>query len=372
VKVAYVSPHAHIGGAERVTMELVAHHDRSVVEPALIFLSDGPLVAEARALGVSVEVHRAPRLRQVLAARSFCRTLAARLRALQVDLVHGVMAWGHAYAGPAARIAGRRAVWFQHNIPARRPLDILAAMTRAERILANSSLTALAQRRFNPRRVPVEVVRPGARIPGESRESLCARGRAALGIGSGAFVVAQVARLVPAKGHRTFLSAARSLCNARSDAVVVVAGEPLFDAVPGYAESLRRLAASLGIGERVIFTGNDVPAPLVLGAADVAVHVPEGIESYGLAVVEAMAAGAAVVAYDAGAVREIVEPGTSAVLVPPGEPEALATALLALHDDPEARRRLAETAYRIACERFDIRLVTRQVEAIYQRVVDGR
>lgn len=370
MRVAYVSPHAHQGGAERVTMDLVALHDRAVVEPTLIFLADGPLLEEARSLGVSAEVLPAPRMRRAFKARAFRKALAARFRALDVDLVHGVMAWGHAYAGPAARMAGKPAVWFQHNIPSRGTLDLLASLTRAERILANSSLTARAQRRVNPRRVPIEVVRPGVRIPEEARESLGARGRAALGIGPGAFVVAQVARLVPAKGHAAFLTATRSLLNARSDAVVVVAGEPLFDAVPGYLDWLRLLATTLGIADRVFFTGNDVPAALVLGAADVAVHVPEGVESYGLAVVEAMAAGAAVVAYDTGSVREIVEPGVSAVLVPPGEPEALATALLAVHDDPDARRRMVDTASRTACARFNARLVTRQVEAIYQDVVD--
>ena len=67
------------------------------------------------------------------------------------------------------------------------------------------------------------------------------------------------------------------------------------------------------------------------------VHVPDGSESFSLAVIEGMAAGTAVVAADAGAVREIVEPGVTALLVPAGDHEALATALLALHDDPGAR-----------------------------------
>ncbi|MBI4541922.1 MAG: glycosyltransferase family 1 protein, partial [Gemmatimonadetes bacterium] len=59
MRVAYVSPHAHRGGAERVTKELLAHHDRGLFEPRAIFLRDGPLVAEARELGVAAEVRPA-------------------------------------------------------------------------------------------------------------------------------------------------------------------------------------------------------------------------------------------------------------------------------------------------------------------------
>lgn len=369
MKVVYVSPHAHLGGAERVTMDLVALHDRAVVEPAVVFLSPGPLVDEVRALGIPAEVLPAPRLRSVLAARGFRRALAARLKELCADLVHGVMAWGHAYAGPAARRAGIPAIWFQHNIPSwSHGLDLLAAFSPAARILANSELTARAQRAINPRRVPIEVVRPGTRLPESPREERRARGRAALGLEDEHFVAAQVARLVPGKGHPTFLAAAQSLCNARADVRIVIAGAALFDGEAGYSAALRRQAADLGIADRVLFVGAELDAALVLGAADVAVHVPDGLESYGLAVVEAMAAGAAVVAADAGAVREIVVPGVTAVLVPPGDPEMLATALLSVHDDAEGRARMVQAALAAVRERFDARLVTQRVEAIYQAV----
>jgi len=373
VRVVYVSPHAHLGGAERVTTDLVALHDRAVVEPVVVFLAPGPLVDAVGRIGVPVDVLPAPRLREVLAARQFRRALATRLTELGADLVHGVMAWGHAYAGPAARRAGIPAVWYQHNIPARtRALDLLAALTPAARILANSELTARAQRRINPRRIPIEVVRPGTLLPEAPREQRRARGRAALGLEDGHFVAVQVARLVPGKGHPTFLAAARSLCNARPDVRVVIAGAALFDPEADYAAALRRLAADLGIADRVRFVGGEVDASLVLGAADVAVHVPDGVESYGLAVVEAMAAGAAVVAADGGAVREMVEPGTTAVLVPPGDAEKLAAALVALHDSPEDRARMIGAALTAARERFDARLVTRRVEAVYRAVLESR
>jgi len=370
MRVVYVSPHATRGGAERVTMDLLALHERNAVEPVALFLRGGPLVDEARRLGVQTQVLAVPRMRNVLAAERAKRTLAQWLTALNADLVHGVMAWGHGYAGAAASLARIPAVWFQHDVPNwHRPLSYLAALTPARRIIANSALTANAQHRFNPRRIKIEIVHPGTRIPAEPREWRRERGRAALGVGQEAYLVGIVARLARGKGHATLLRAAASLCAARKDARVVVAGGELFGVDPGYAAELRRLAASLGLAERVTFTGQVEDACDVISALDVAVHVPDGPESYGLAVVEAMAAGTAVVAADTGAVREIVEPGVTAVLVPQGDHEALATALLALHDDPAMRERLAGAGAEAAAARFDIREMTRRLEAIYRDAV---
>jgi glycosyltransferase involved in cell wall biosynthesis len=367
MRVVYVLPHATRGGAERVTMDLLAAHERHVVEPLAIFLEDGPLVAEAHSLGVQAQVFRVPRMRNLLASAHAKRVLASRLTTLRADLVHGVMAWGHAYAGAAARIARIPAVWFQHDVPDWHvPVNTLAALTRAKRILANSTLTARAQRRFNPRRVRIEVVHPGTRIPEEPRPARRARGRAALGYDEGAFLVGMVARLARGKGHATLLQAARSLCSARPDAAVVIAGEALFGLDQEYPAELRRMTQVLGLADRVQFAGGGLDAGDVISALDVAVHIPDGPESYGLAVVEGMAAGTAVVAGDSGAVREVVVSGETAMLVPPGDPEVLATALLSLHDDPERRERLGLAGAAAARERFDMRKTARRLEKIYE------
>jgi glycosyltransferase involved in cell wall biosynthesis len=369
--VLYVSPHAHLGGAERVTIDLVALHSRQEVEPSVCFLRDGPLVSRCRdRLGVPTYVVPAPPLRSLMAAGRAVRTIADLVRAGDIDLVHSSMSWGHCYGGRAARRAGRPAVWFQHvGASWRSALEAAASLIRARTIIANSEYTAAGQRRVNPRRVPVAVIHPGTRIPEEPRARRRARGRTALGLAEGEFAVGIAARLQPWKGQDVFLRAAASLCHARAHARAFVIGEALFGLDSEWAGRLPALAESLGIRDRVSFTGFRDDVPDCLAAMDVVVHASVTPEPFGLAIVEAMAAGTTVVASDAGGAREIVTPGTDGLLTPPGDHEALATALLHLCDDPEFRDALAAAGERTAYQRFDALEMTLKVEELYRSLV---
>jgi glycosyltransferase involved in cell wall biosynthesis len=83
-----------------------------------------------------------------------------------------------------------------------------------------------------------------------------------------------------------------------------------------------------------------------------------------------MAAGVPVIATAAGGPLEVIEPGVTGWLVPPGDVAALATALHTLRDDPDLRARLAE-AGRVEAERFAPDIIARQVEDLYDLVVRG-
>lgn len=371
LRVLYVSPHAALGGAERVTMDLIAGHDRAVVEPSVCFLGEGPLVERCRdELRVPTTVLPRPRLGSFGQRRRTVRAIADLVREQHIDLVHSAMAWGHAFGGRAAAKAGRPAVWYQHNRASwGSRVEVAAALVKASTIFANSAFTAAEQHRVNPRRTPISVVHYGTVLPAEPRERRRERGRAALGLGEEDFAVGIAARLQRWKGQDVVVRAAASLLRVRESARLLVIGGSLFGLEPEYAEELKRLATSLGIADRVTFTGFRDDIPDCLAALDVVVHASVHPEPFGLALIEAMAAGTALVAADAGAVREIVTPGVDGLLVPPGEHEALAVALLALYDDRELRWRLARTGETTARERFDAAVMTRRVEAAYAEIL---
>ncbi len=143
-----------------------------------------------------------------------------------------------------------------------------------------------------------------------------------------------VGRLAPNKAHQDTIAA---LFVARAttapDAHLTIVGGPT---EPHYAAALRRYAADLGLSGAVEFTTQLTPGELAAryGAADVLVMLSEH-EGFGVPLVEAMSQGLPVVAYDAGAVAEVM--GGAGVLLDRKGPRAVADAVAALLGDPARR-----------------------------------
>jgi glycosyltransferase involved in cell wall biosynthesis len=182
--------------------------------------------------------------------------------------------------------------------------------------------------------------------------------RAALGLPPARRLVAQVGRLAPQKDYPTYLRAATNLAMRYVDVDFLVIG----DGPDG--ESLRRLAAELGIAERVHWLGLRHDVPAVLAGVDVLVLASryEGLPNV---VIEAMAAGAAVVATDVGGCRELVTPEREGILVSPGRPDAIADAVGSLLGSEERRAAMVRAA-RVRVERdFSVDAMVRATCALY-------
>lgn len=107
----------------------------------------------------------------------------------------------------------------------------------------------------------------------------------------------------------------------------------------------RKIARAGGYEDRITITGRVETDELVrLYRRAAIVAVPSLYEGFGLPAAEAMACGAPVVAAASGALPEVVETGGGGLLVPPADPDALAKALGTLLEQPDARRRLGESA----------------------------
>ena len=96
--------------------------------------------------------------------------------------------------------------------------------------------------------------------------------------------------------------------------------------------------------------------------------VPEGM---GQVAVEAMLAGRAVVASNLGGLRDVIEHNVTGLMIPPGDPEALATALDTLLDNPETRQRMGE-AGRLRARQFEASAVTPRVVEVFEDVLRQR
>lgn len=175
-------------------------------------------------------------------------------------------------------------------------------------------------------------------------------------------VVAYAGHLYPWKGVDDLLQAIAALPDVEG---LIVGGR---DGDPDLART-RALAASLGIADRVVFTGLLAPADVSsrLGAAAVlvlpTVDTASARYTSPLKMFEYMAAGRPIVASDLPPVREVLTDGVNARLVPPRAPAALAAALQAMLDDPETAGRLAARA-RSDVARFDWRCRAERLEAV--------
>ena len=175
----------------------------------------------------------------------------------------------------------------------------------------------------------------------------------------------QLGRLVRRKGAEVSIEALAGI----PDAELVVAGGEAGTAVADDPEvrRLRRVAARLGVADRVRFTGA-VPRPEVpalIRSADV-VLCPAYYEPFGIVPLEAMACGVPVVASAVGGQRDTVADPATGRLVPPGDPAALAAAVGGLLADPTARAACGAAGRRRVLTRYRWASVAEATEAIYQ------
>ncbi len=354
------------GGAESLFQHLLRTQSRSFRYTCL-FLQEGPLVDEARTLGYETAVLATTHLSDV---RNYSRTVLGIRRWMQasrLDLVFSWMQKAHLYAGPAAVSLRIKRMWFQHGISRRHWMDVLGAWVPADGILCCSGHVQETQDRQVPGRRSF-VCHPGVPIPSHDIASKEAA-RAHLGLAADAQVICMVARLERWKGAHVFVEAARVLVRQFPTASFFIVGgaHPLDEA---YADEIRAQAESSDLYGRFHLVGQrpSCEIPLWLASADIIVHPVTGAEPFGMVIVEALAAGRAVVASRAGGISEIIEDGVSGIFVPPGDANAVADVVRRLLGDPEGRERI-ESAARLRAQTFSIEAFARRFESLVSSVM---
>jgi glycosyltransferase involved in cell wall biosynthesis len=358
-----------VGGGQLVALQLAraaraAGHDAFFIAPA-----PGAFVELAQSEGFTVDI--------VPLRRSFHLRAAWKLRRALVrgkaDILHThTLAGSAAPARVAARSAGVNVITHAHAVERLRTQRLPRALVRlldnatvrlTSRVIAVSNDTAQAFIRHGyPPRL-VTTIPNGVAIPVDV-------GRRAppadLGLDEQARIVLCVGRLSALKGQRDLIEAFASVARAEPLARLVLAGADPAPERP-FELLLRRLAKHHGIGDAVVFAGHRNDVDVLLDAADVVV-LPSHHEAMPMILLEAMARGRPVVATNVGGVPELVEAGVSGLLVPPGDPRALAHAVATLLQDPERARELAANGRTRAIESFSIENAAARVLAVYADV----
>jgi len=213
------------------------------------------------------------------------------------------------------------------------------------------------------RRTRFEVVRLGLEL---APFASAPRGRlkASLGVPADTPLAGFVARLVPIKAPELFLEVAARVAQAHPAVQFVVAGDGEL------REPMKARIARLGLDRRVHLLGWRGDLPLVYRDCDLVLLTSRN-EGSPVALIEAQAAGCAVVATDVGGVRDVVEDGVTGALRPFGDAQGLADAALALLRQPDRRAALGAAAQHAALARFSAGRLGRDMRDLYGDLLQG-
>jgi glycosyltransferase involved in cell wall biosynthesis len=231
------------------------------------------------------------------------------------------------------------------------------ALAKADHVTACGLRLANATLRYAPRAKPITVVPYGVDL---ARFRPVARADA----GAGNVAVGAVARLSREKGLDLLLRAAARVVQDGTPLRVVLAGDG------PERDRLVRLAARLGIADRVDFRG-EVPhdqVPGVLAGLDVFV-MPSRAEGFGVAALEAQAMEVPVVASGVHGIPDVIDDGRTGILVPPGNIEALAAAIVRLATDPALRAAMGHAGRAFVEERYRWQENAAQMERLYHHLL---
>ncbi|NTV52819.1 MAG: glycosyltransferase family 4 protein [Candidatus Firestonebacteria bacterium] len=365
----------HGAGIERYTYEIA----RRLSERHEVAVLTQPQEFEAcgQARLVPVRIPPAPHWHSIL---NFSHKAGFMAQSGHYDVVHtqgSDATWGDVVTAHSCHAAGMRASLKFHPTLANRVRKLLSPAHRA--ILSLEIATLVSAREILPvservkrqvwatypttARTPTEVIYPGVGedhflSTGQYRE-LRATTRIRLGIEDHQVVFALVANALRLKGGARLIQALA--CMQHTEGVLLLASSTLPD------ESLKSLAARLGVSRRVHFLALHHLPHAALAAADAYVLLPE-YESFGLTVLEAAAAGLPLVlAQNAGA-AELFRPGHDALLLPAlSRGEVVARLLDNLAARPVWRHRLGAAARRVA-RKHSWDQTTKALEKIYQQV----
>ncbi len=393
MRLIFLTTSSQLGGAEASLRDLLVSVRRAKPSWVLTLVApgDGPLVAIARAQGVNIDIlpfppalarfgeygatsdrtRAVPRLaRAALVVPGYLRRLRALIRARRADLIHANGFKTH-LLGAAAKPPGTALVWHMHEYLGHRPLSSMLLRRLAGRcdgIVAVSDSVASDVRGVLHDRTPVSTVHNGIDLDRfePTGPTLDLDERSGLPPASDATVrVGLVAVMARWKGHDLFLDAMAALPRDLPVRGYVVGG-PIYETAASERslDSLRARAHSLGLDDRVGFTGFvDLPER-AMRALDVVVHASIEPEPFGLVIAEAMACGRSVVASGEGGAAEIVDDGVDGVCFRSGDAQALAEAVTKLVRRPDQRRRLGDMGHRRAA-RFDRLLLADALVPLY-------
>jgi glycosyltransferase involved in cell wall biosynthesis len=362
MKILQICSARDLGGGERHLADLANGLARRGHDVYAAVIPSSPLLAELSF--VPEQNFTELPMRNSLSVASGVK-LARFIRKHKIEIVHAHMARDYPLAAWAARRAGAKLVLTRHVLF---PLSRIHRLTlrHTARVIAVSRAVAeglRAQRIFDQDKVVL--IHNGVELDRfeKGREVTCGAEST-----NEKLRVGMIGHIAPIKGQEDFIRAAAVICNHRDDVEFIIAGEDK-SRTRSNRQSAEELIDELNLNQHVRLIGWVHDVAKLLPKLDLFVS-PSRSEPFGLAIVEAMAAGVPVVATMSEGAEEIIDDNQTGRLTPIGDVEALAKAMDGLLSDSEARSRLVKNAETAVRENFSIERMLSATEQVYREALE--
>ena len=370
LRIAYIDQRGELGGAEHLLLTLLGGLPGETIKPLLICGQDGPFPREAGRLGVQTYIIPLPyfcSLSFVVNQRKVFNPVAAlwnlqsvilsawriklHLQSLRVDLIHTNSDFAHIYGGLAARLLGIPCVWYFHDLIETRRLLGMAVLVW--RVLARM----LACRVVGVSNAVVQALSLGARgcvIYAGHRERVNKNDsdlRARFNLPADSKLIGYIGRIGYAKGVDILAESAQQVISVEPRSHFLVFGEALFGQTR-YKHALVEAVHQMKLENHWHWVGYDSEAAHSMPALDLVV-LPSRREALPLVLLEAAMAKKAAIAARVGGNTEVIIDGETGILVPPENPEELASAILQLIQAPNLADKMGRMANQRVRHVFD-------------------
>jgi glycosyltransferase involved in cell wall biosynthesis len=362
-----------VGGAETQLIRLVNGLDRERFDPSIICLVEGGALEGAIARDVAVVKPSGDRTatkgarKWLTVGRRALSILVGELLRRRPDIVHAYLPAAYVPAGLAGWclrvpviIAGRRgftsgryatAWWRTLARLANQVIDIQICNSKAVREVAVGEEKVKCDR--------TRVIYNGMDLPQLNRVALPPE------MASSDPQAVMVANFIAYKGHVHVLRAAAKVVQVRPRFRIVFIGDG------SERPTLERLTADLGLREHVVFAGQRGDAAMLMKGFDFSI-LGSSEESFPNALMESMAVAVPVISTRVGGVSELVHDGMHGKLVPFGDVEAMAEAVVWMLDHPDERRRMGQAGRERIGTEFSTERMVAQTEAVYIEFLTGK
>lgn len=391
-KLVLVESAAAIAGVQQTTLYLVESLDRLHWDTLVVCPEQGDLTEACRRAGVATRVLPLPFLWSTSFWVSNRRKLpnpaawvwnaasilmasyrvAALLAEERPDLVLSKGLLCHFYCGLAARRLNIPCIWHLEDLISPRFGGIYRWVFNQLAARLPTRLSVNGAQTLRPFRIDVcekTSIVPNAintQLFRPSRDGSSIRRE--FGIEPGEVLIGSVARLTPWKGQDLLVDAFAQLVR-HTPAKLLVVGSALFES-RAFETHLRAKVQSLGLEDHVHFTGHRKDVAQLLAAMDIFAYTAVEKDVWPLSVLQAMAAGLPVVAFDIEGVREAIGCDENAILIPPSSVTRLAQALGELAVRQDLRCRLGEAARKRAEDAFTLDRYVSQMVASFDKTLD--